>query len=341
MLSKLAVAVVAASLTAASAAVPATAAGSVPPRCEQVSFPISLAAAQAADQRVVGTLCLPRGDTASTLQLLVPGGTYGQVYWFLRGDVRTASYVETMTGAGYATLALDRLGSGGSSAPRSDRYARDTEEFVLSQVVHAVRVGVVAGHRFGKLVLVGHSFGSTLARTIAIRHAAEIDGIILTGETSAPAEVPWEEVVHPASEDPKFAARGLDPGYYTTRPGARATWFYQPETADPWVVEVDELTKEPDVYTTAFPPPSDDAAIRVPVLIMVGQRDRLICGPRGSDCSSSRALLVQEKRYYQNADLQVEVIARTGHALNLHRTAPVWLRIARDWLDRHVGTDTR
>lgn len=332
--------VVAASLTAAVAIVPASAGGSASSGCAQVSFPVALAAGQPADQRIAGTLCLPRGALTSTLQLLVPGGTYGQRYWFLSGDSRHESYVGTMTGAGYATLAIDRLGSGGSSVPGSDRYTPETQEFVLYQLVQAVRAGA-AGQKFGRLVLVGHSFGSTLARTIAIRHPAEIDGIVLTGEASAPAAVPWEEVVHPASEDPEFVARGVDPGYYTTRPGARAMWFYQPETADPWVMTLDELTKEPDVYTEAFPPAQDNAAIRVPVLIVVGQQDRLICAWAGSDCSSSRALHAQEKRHYPNAELQVEVIERTGHSLNLHRTAPVWLALARDWLDRHVGTAAR
>lgn len=332
---------VAAGLATASAAVPAAAVGVASPRCEPVDFPVALAAGQPADQRVVGTLCLPRDAVASTLQLLVPGGTYGQMYWFLRGDSRHGSYVETMVGAGYATLAIDRLGSGGSSVPRSDRYTPQTQEFVLAQLVQAVRSSAVAGHHFGKLVLVGHSFGSTLARTIAIRRPTEIDGIVLTGEASAPALVPWEQVVHPAGEDPKFSARGVDPGYYTTQPGARESWFYQPDTADPGVVQLDELTKQPDVYTEAFPQAQDNAAIRVPVLVVVGRHDRLICGSPGSDCSSSQAFQAQEKRYYPNADLHAEVIERTGHSLNLHRTAPTWLALARDWLDRHVGIATR
>ncbi|MFI5835919.1 alpha/beta fold hydrolase [Micromonospora sp. NPDC051300] len=316
-------------------------AGLLPFRCRLLTFPVALTAGGPVDQRISATLCLPPRGRARTLQLLIPGGTYGQAYWFLRGDPRRPSYVETMTAAGHAVLVVDRLGAGASSAPPFDRYAPDTQSAVMTQLVRAVRRGDVIGRRFDKLVLVGHSFGSTLARTMAIRHPEWVDGLVLTAEASARVEIPWDEVIHPAAEDPGLAGRGLDPAYYTTRPGARGTWFYERAGADPWVVRLDELTKQADVYTEEHPTPEQNAAIRVPVLIVVGQRDKLVCGAAGSDCATSAALYRQERRWYPNARLRVEVVGRTGHALNLHRTAPGWIARARTWLDHSIGAGRR
>ncbi|MFI2714636.1 alpha/beta fold hydrolase [Micromonospora sp. NPDC018662] len=316
-------------------------AGLLPFRCRSLTFPVALTAGGPVDQRISATLCLPPRGRARTLQLLIPGGTYGQAYWFLRGDPRRPSYVETMTTAGYAVLVVDRLGAGASSAPPFDRYAPDTQGAVMTQLVRAVRRGDVTGRRFDKLVLVGHSFGATLARTMAIRHPEWVDGLVLTAEASARVEIPWDEVIHSAVEDPILARRGLDPAYYTTRPGARGTWFYERAGTDPRVVHLDELTKQADVYTEEYPPPEQNAAIRVPVLIVVGQRDKLVCGAEGSDCASSASLYRQERRWYPNARLRVEVVGRTGHALNLHRTAPGWTARARAWLDRSVGAGRR
>ncbi|WP_229397690.1 alpha/beta hydrolase [Micromonospora okii] len=313
----------------------------LPPKCRKLTFPVALTEGGPVDQRIAGTLCLPRRGAARTVQVLIPGGTYGQAYWFLRGDPRRPSYVETMTRAGYAVLAIDRLGAGHSSAPPFDRYAPDTQQAVMTQLVRAVRAGGAGGRSFDRIVLVGHSFGATLARTIGIHRPHDVDGLILTAEASARVEIPWNDVIHAAGQDPKFASRGLDPAYYTTRPGLRGVWFYDRSNAHPAVIALDELTKQPDVYTEEFPLPEENVAIRVPVLIVVGQHDRLVCGAEGSDCSSSRALLAQEKRWYPNAPLRVEVVGRTGHALNLHRSAPAWMSVARDWVDRNVGAGRR
>src|SRR5689334_5280582 len=104
-------------LTSVTAA-PATADGSSP-MCRRITAKVAIAPGQPADQHIAGTLCVPRHRTATTVQLLLPGGFYGQAYWQLRGDPRRPSYAETMTGAGYATLAIDRLGTGRSSHPPS------------------------------------------------------------------------------------------------------------------------------------------------------------------------------------------------------------------------------
>ncbi|MCG8920589.1 alpha/beta hydrolase [Actinokineospora sp. PR83] len=308
-------------------------ASATPARCTAVSVPVPLTASAPPTLRVSATLCAPRG--ATTVHVLVPGGTYGQAYWWLRGDPARPSYVEAALARGSATLVLDRLGAGASSAPPSTGYAPDTQEAVLGEVLRRVRTGL-AGHRFGTVVAVGHSYGSTLARTLAIHQPGSVDALLLTGEAAFAAELPWDQVVHPVTEDPLLRRRGLDEGYYTTRPGARSRWFYDLSTTDRRVLLLDELTKQPDVYSSSYPAPEENAAIGVPTLIVVGQQDRVVCGGIGSDCTSSAALLAQERRHYRTADLAAWVVPATGHSLNLHRTAPQWQTRALDWLDAHT-----
>ncbi|MEV0237681.1 alpha/beta fold hydrolase [Nonomuraea sp. NPDC050786] len=167
--------------------------------CRTVSAKVAMTSSGPADQRVAGTLCLPCGH-AATVQLLIPGGFYGRAYWRMRGDQRRPSYVETMTAAGYATLAIDRLGTGASSYPPSVRFGQDTHQIVIRQLIRQLREGRLGGGRFSKVVLVGHSLGSTIARIVAAAHPAEVDGVILTGESSVPNEATKTTDVFPPGD---------------------------------------------------------------------------------------------------------------------------------------------
>ncbi|MEV6155891.1 alpha/beta fold hydrolase [Nonomuraea sp. NPDC052129] len=315
-----------------------TAAANTATTCRTVTAKVAMTAGGAADQRVAGTLCLPRGR-ATSVQLLIPGGFYGRAYWQMRGDRQRPSFVETMTAAGYATLAIDRLGTGASSYPPSARFRQDTHQIVIRQLIRQLREGRLGGPRFAKVVLVGHSLGSTLARTLAAAHPAEVDGVILTGESSVPNEAAFEQMgagIYRAADDPRFAERGLDDGYLTTRPGLRATWFYHRPNADPQVIAADEAAKTTDVFPPgdSYTPPSINKSIQAPVLIVNGEHDKLLAGAR----SSSAALRSQEAPFYgPRARLETIVVPGTGHVLNAHRTAPHWFAQAREWVDRRVG----
>lgn len=314
-----------------------TAAAADAPRCESISVAVPLTEGGPLDQRIAGTLCRPRGG-ARTIQVLVPGGTYDRSYWLRRGG-DGPSFAETMVGAGYAVLAIDRLGAGRSSWPSGARMRPDSHQASLRQVVRAARQGKLDGHRYRRVVAAGNSVGSTIIRAVQARHPDTLDGIILTGESSTPNERAFEEfagATHPAAEDPRFTARRLDEAYYTTRPGTRADWFYHRPGARPEVIARDEATKEPDTFLESFPPISDNRLIRVPVLIMVGDHDRLLCGEGATDCTGSAALREQQKRWYPNAPLEAVVIPETGHVLTLHRSTPASSALARDWIRRHV-----
>ncbi|GAA0925062.1 alpha/beta hydrolase [Kribbella koreensis] len=299
-------------------------------------MPVAMSAGEPLTAKIAGTLCRPRGRDRGVLQVLLPGGGYDRTYWSWRGDPRGPSYVEAMNRAGYATLALDRIGTGKSSAPPSTAFAPDSQTFTIHQVLRAFR------HQ--RIVLVGNSLGSTVARMIAIHHPADVDGLILTGESSTPNWSAFEQLgadYIPATQHPLLAGRRLDDGYGALRPGVRRSWFYYGPAAADQVVARDEANPEPDVFPTdpEFGSVLLNRKIKVPVLVVVGRHDRLICdtGAGGSDCSSSATLLAGERPYYApNADLQALVVPNTGHVLNLHRTAPALYSLLAQWAQRHL-----
>ncbi|WP_203590641.1 alpha/beta hydrolase [Streptomyces sp. SID13031] len=303
-------------------------------RCEAVEIPVAMSAGRPVDARISGTLCRPRGRDRGVLQVLLAGGGYDRNYWSWRGDSRGPSYVEAMNRAGYATFALDRIGTGESSAPSSAAFAPDSQVFTIHQVLRKFR------HE--RVVLVGNSLGSTIARMIAVRYPAGVDGLILTGESSTPNWAAFEQLgadFITAAEHPLLKSRKLDDGYGVLRPGVRRSWFYYGPTAADHIVARDEANPEPDVFPSdpEFGSVDLNRKIKVPVLVVVGQYDRLICGQGASDCSSSAALLAGERPYYApNADLEALAVPNTGHVLNLHRTAPGFYPQLAHWTQRHI-----
>jgi pimeloyl-ACP methyl ester carboxylesterase len=200
------------------------------------------------------------------------------------------------------------------------------------------------------VVLVGHSLGSTIVALAAARYDG-IDGVVLTGllHRFDPVDTValFTRGFAPAASDPKFADRGLDPGYLTTVPGARARFFTAP-TTEPDVLAAEELTRGvfpatdvPDagvlvelLPTTRF--------IDVPVLLAVGGADRIMCGtpPTGTDCSSAATVRSAEAPWFSAAArLQVFVLPEAGHSLT---TAPGTLHYQRaviDWAHSYVEAD--
>jgi pimeloyl-ACP methyl ester carboxylesterase len=98
---------------------PASAAAD-PATCQDVYLPVTLAGQQ---QTMFGHLCRPSRPT-STVLLLVPGATYTAAYWDLPASLGLFSFRGALNDAGYATLAVDRLGSGRSSRPASALLTR-------------------------------------------------------------------------------------------------------------------------------------------------------------------------------------------------------------------------
>ncbi|MFC6094562.1 alpha/beta hydrolase [Saccharothrix lopnurensis] len=320
----------AAVLLVAGACLSPTPAGAEPVPCREVRVPVAVAGTA---QAVAGTLCAPAGST--TVQVLVPGGTYNRSYWDVSHQPDTRSYRLAMNRAGIATLAVDRLGTGRSSRPPSALVTATTQAEAVHQVIRTLRP------RFSRVVVGGHSIGSAMALVEAGLHR-DVDGVLVTGFThrmNLVAVVPVLAGMVPAALDPKFLGRTLDPGYLTTATGTRFRSFHAPGPEVPGAVALDESTKDVFSVAEAVDTPALNNVVvpftrlvEAPVLIVVGE-DNHFCGPPlGSDCSSAEALRASEAPFFSPAArLEAHVLPGYGHSINYAPNAPDFHRVVVAW----------
>lgn len=300
-------------------------------KCQDVTIP---ATTDSGAVSIYGQFCQPRVGKPTTVQLLVHGATYNHTYWDFPGFNGNYSYVKAANAAGYATLAIDRLGTGKSTRPVSQNVTFNAQISTLHQVVQALRTSV-AGSKFKKVEMIGHSFGS--AYTIGeVATYQDVDAVILTGNGHQVSKLTQEQSTtyfHPANTEARFSS--LDAGYVTTIPGLRGQggFLYDMSKTDPAVVAVDEATK--DVISTAefaTRPPNLgvlSTKIKVPVLIATGQQDTHYCGEGANDCTSSQTYYNAEAPYYTTC--MAVLFVQSGHDINLHTTAPSSFKKLMGW----------
>jgi alpha-beta hydrolase superfamily lysophospholipase len=314
------------------------------PTCAAYTLPVAITAPGPADQTMWGQLCYRGSREPATVQLLVHGATYNHLYWdFPYGD-GYYSYVNAATAAGYATFDVDRIGDGNSSHPPSTDVTLTAGAVALHDAVTALRTGTVGRHPFQHVIMVGHSLGSVEAWIEAARYH-DVDAVIITGalhQLNPNLAALAQADVYPAVDDPKFADSGLDLGYLTTRPGTREALFYDPATANPAVVALDEAGKDTDtvgeldgLFSLESEPVSEQPSsqVNVPVLVVVGADDNIFCtGVTAYNCASAASVQSYESQYYPAAaHLRVVVIPDTGHDLALSTTAPLTDAIMIGW----------
>jgi pimeloyl-ACP methyl ester carboxylesterase len=333
----LALGLVAAGLSFMTTPIQAAAAAS----CQDKYFPVTLGLVP---QTMYGRLCVPAGG-ANTVQVLIPGGTYNSSYWDIAYSPETRSYSRAMNNAGYATLAIDRLGTGRSSIPLSVLLTTITEAGAVHQVIQQLRSGA-RSQRFGKVILAGHSFGSGMA----IMEAGtfhDVDGVLITGlahRINLGGTIPVFTATLPAILDPKFARSGHDLAYLTTMPDTRYDIFHKPGPKVDAAIAYDESTKDTSVHTQAIDLFSlgvilpYSRLIDKPVMIALGQ-DTVFCGLLATDCSSAEGIKRTESLYYSAAaDLHTFALHGYGHAINYAPNAADYHKAVREWADRKVGT---
>jgi pimeloyl-ACP methyl ester carboxylesterase len=299
--------------------------------CYGVQVPVSVQGV--GNAHIYGELCQPRHRTRTsrTVQLLVPGSTYNHSYYDMPVKSSRYSYVSKALDNGFSTFNIDRLATGRSTLPPSSRYTLDSGTEAIHQVIVKLRTGQIKDRAFDKVVWVGHSLGSSMAWSQAAKYNDDVDAYVLTSmshvvRSEEPGgEGPGEDVQFEikAMDDPKFRGRINDPGYLTTNAGMRRFFYYVPN-ADPAVIKADERLK--DVSTAAdservsLPPAkSPSRSIKVPVLLVVGDKDQYCT----ADACTPATMLANERPYYsRKAELEVIVVADSGHDVQLHKNAP-------------------
>jgi len=315
--------------------------------CSEVRIPVTLAVLPLLPQTMFGRLCVP--DGAATVQVLIPGGSYTSSYWDLPADRGLFSFRAAMNEAGYATLTVDRLGTGRSSKPLSVLLTTFTDAAVMHQVVGRLRSGAL-GHRFAKVIIGGHSLGASIS-VIEAANYQDVDGVLLAALTHhldlVDSAADGLLSFYPATVDPLLAKRLPDPGYLTTEPGTRYQAFHNPGQPVAGAIDFDESTKDVFAATEAadaigvsiMSPYS--ILINAPVLVTLGGQDELFCSPLpiATDCSSAEALRQQEAPFYNpNARLRTYLLPGSyGHSFNFAPNAAEFATAAARWADELVG----
>lgn len=314
-------------------------------------IPVALAAGEPASYTIDGELCATPAELTSgeTVQLLIHGATYNHTYWdFGTIDGVRYSYARDLAATGFPTFAIDEIGAGQSSHPLSTDITIQVAAYVAHEAVQDLLSGAINGTKFGKVIEVGHSFGSITAWVEASTYQ-DVAGVVITGGahdfTAFSDSV--EADLYPAIDDPLFADSGLDPGYVTTVPGTRGEIFYNPADSDPNVIARDEATKDvfsATEFTTglAILGTDDSEEIDVPVLVILGGDDKLFCGALADggtfSCSSGQEVATEEAPYYSPAaQLRACVVPGSGHDINLALNHVLEEADALAWSYEYVG----
>jgi pimeloyl-ACP methyl ester carboxylesterase len=312
--------------------------------CQSHQFPVSLQPGQEAKYQVTGNLCSRGNPSGKTIQVLVHGFTLSQVYWDLPYKSERYSYVDALTKSGYATLSLDRIGVGKSSHPPAKDITIESHAYVISQVIQQLRVGDVQGSHFPKVILAGHSLGSIVSIITAAKYG-QVDGVILTGilHTFDPLGVaPLITGTVPAEQDPVFKNANLPSGYVTLPIETRRI-FYNHANIDPKIYDIDNKTKgtgtngEYDMASIATAL-SLTTEIKVPVLLVVGEKDQFTCNALLS-CKDSEAILEREHSQFTPDNLEAYVLRNAGHNINYELNAQDYYTAVKNWSNTHIGTN--
>ncbi len=85
--------------------------------------------------------------------------------------------------AGYRVVAFDRPGHGYSARPHPGRYTPEVQARLLHDLL--ARLGIA------RAILVGHSWGTSLALVYALRYPGDVAGLVLAGAVAYPYTEPF------------------------------------------------------------------------------------------------------------------------------------------------------
>jgi pimeloyl-ACP methyl ester carboxylesterase len=317
-------------------------------QCISHQFPVFLQPGQTdptAKYQVTGNLCSRGNPSGKTIQVLVHGFTLSQTYWDFPYQPERYSYVDAQTKAGYATLSIDQIGVGKSDYPPANELTLENYAYVLSQIIQQLRDDDVQGYHFPKVILVGHSQGSIVSTITAAKYR-QVDGVILTGMMHTfdfPSVSTLITSPVPAEQDPVFQNANFPPGYVSLLKDARQI-FYNRSNIDPKIYEIDNNTKGPGAnnsydFASLLTAISLTTDIKVPVLLVMGEKDKFFCNELLS-CANSSAILDRERLLYTTeSKLEAYVLPNAGHNMNYELNAPDYYTAVKNWSNKHIGTN--
>ncbi len=296
---------------------------------------------------ISGTYCRPPGKALDVIQLLLHGVTYTRSYWTGLGGVESDIYNWPLFAArqGYATLNIDRLGHGESNHQYPDSV-EGLSEFLHVEIVHGIIAALrkpnnPLGRAFKRVVLVGHSNGSSIGVLLVAKYKTAVDAFVATAfsikfDPKASPSVSGDFV--PASKFFPSRFASVPPGYITLQhESVRQSGFYF-GGYDPAIPPYDFATQDTLSVGEAYgaPGPSPIPGFKAPVMVVNGAEDQALCNPEVGVCDA--ILNATGIIFPDSVDYSYYAAPNTGHDVALHYSAPKTFAVIHDWLDSHFGS---
>jgi pimeloyl-ACP methyl ester carboxylesterase len=271
------------------------------------------------------------------LLILVHGANSDHRSWDFPFEPDRYSFVKWAHARGFATLMIDRIGSGTSSRPPGAENTIDAQAEVLHRIVESARAGKDGIPAFSHITLIGASFGSVVCGVEAARYG-DVDTVVLCAYLPVDGTGPLNEEMLRSMFEPAVRRRpslaGLvDENYLLPREDLGPDWLYRMESADKAVIAANESISGTMTLAELTGVGEAGPFIRtstVPTLVLVGQFDPLLFDSKIEvDCYSSSARTAEKSP----RNFEYQVVPDTGHVLNLHRTAHRTYQTIGEWLD--------
>lgn len=250
-------------------------------------------------QRTVHGFRIDPACAATTVVLLQHGLSYTGAAWDFSPEYSVA---RTLARAGYAVVAIDRLGYGRSELEDGRAVSVEAYASMANQIAGQLRA------EFAHVAVGGHSAGAEASETMAGLFGGA-DAVLALGYHHFPSP---ELVAEFVSGDVVRAAQD-DYEYFMATPEQRAAWFYT-EHADPAVVAADNaaavLTPSGEIHSIGKQPSRYVAgAITVPVFLQFADHDRLFPVEYADEAAAMFA---------RSPSVTVDVVPDAGHTFMLH-----------------------
>ncbi|KAF2261870.1 alpha/beta-hydrolase [Lojkania enalia] len=289
------------------------------------------------------TFCSPKTmkGKESTVLVATHGLGYDRRYWAPGYKEDEYSFAEYALKQGYSVLYYDRLGTGKSQILSGYVNQLSIQTELLAKIVKSVRAGKYTGKiQAEKIILVGHSFGSSISNELVATYPDLVEGAVLTGigydsGNSSTIAVPYIPSIfsNRIASMQSSAFKHLDTGYlgFGDIYSHVETFFHKPDYAEDVAKYAQDIAQPLAIaeflsLNTVQPVAPE---FKGKVLVTTGEFDIIICS---GNCVKTFA-----SRYYKEifpmADAEGYVHLGAGHGVNFNYNATGFYKVIGNFLD--------
>ncbi|KZS91792.1 hypothetical protein SISNIDRAFT_456374 [Sistotremastrum niveocremeum HHB9708] len=290
--------------------------------------------------KIAGKLCTPKNVKSNgILEFATHGIAFDHSYWEVGGANSKYNFAESAVASGHSIFYYDRLGNGASSKPDGIQEVQSGVQIEIThELVQYIRQGKL-GHKFGKIIGVGHSFGSILSGAITAKYPKDFDDVVLTGfatgnvvglyiGTGSFGATIASESIPTLKLPPSYVVPGTPSAYQF---GFLNYPFYDPAVAaDQFKIRGTTTLGE---FATLVAPIGVSPNFTSRVLVVTGSADSFFCaGNCHQTVNGTNLLDLVTELYPVASNFSSFLVENAGHGLTLHFSAPATYDVIQKWV---------